>query len=205
MDPVLRLESLIEVLVPREHDIYAVFQEQGLEYRPQLEIRTMPLARGIQWMMEETDLPFLPGIAQLLFQPLELRLIHVVAVEGKKPYSVFGLEVIVTLPIHVEQLIKPLVGTIVISQGGIELDACIQKGLERTLEFPLVVSRPFTTVKVISQHDHKLKGKLCPIVGELCSYFILPFPTGSAVSDDRETNRILPAAGDRPPALGAKG
>src|SRR4029453_10869289 len=86
LDPVLWLEPLVEVLVPREHNIYAVFQEQRLQYRAQLQIRTMPLARRIQWMVEEADLPFLPGIAQLLFQPRELRLVHVVAVEGEKPY-----------------------------------------------------------------------------------------------------------------------
>src|SRR5262245_5602602 len=151
----------------------------------------MPLARGIERMMEEADLPVLCGIAQLLFQPCELWFIHVVAIKRKKPYSVLGLEAVVTLPIHVEQLVKPLVGIIVISQGGMEVDAGIQKGLVRTLEFPLVVSRSITTVKVIPQHDHKLKEKLCPVVGELRPYFKLTPIPGSAVSDDRKTNRVV--------------
>src|SRR5262245_45792423 len=63
LDPVLRFEPLVEVLVSREYHVDTVLQEHGFQYRPQLEIGAMPLAGRIQRMMEETDLPFFAGAA----------------------------------------------------------------------------------------------------------------------------------------------
>ena len=43
-DPLLRLNALVEVVVPGEHDAHVVLQEERLEHFAQAEVRAVPVA-----------------------------------------------------------------------------------------------------------------------------------------------------------------
>src|SRR6266446_3570626 len=111
-----RLESLIHVFVSRENYIHAISLENRQYLRPQIEIRTMRLSVRIERMVKIADLPLGLGVVQRVFQPVQLRGIHVVAVQHKKAYVTL-LESVIALSTHVERFVEALhTGIIMIAQ-----------------------------------------------------------------------------------------
>src|SRR5262245_42504308 len=109
VDALLRLDALVEVLVPGENDIDAVLEKERLEQHPQLHIGSVRAARRVEWVMEEADLPVGSAGRQLLLEPVQLGLVHVVAIEGEEPDAKLWPERVEPLAVHVEALVEPLV------------------------------------------------------------------------------------------------
>ena len=84
VDALLRLHPLVEVLVAGQDDVDAVLQEQRLELLAQRHVGSVLVARRVERVMEERDLPVGAARRQLLLQPGELGLVHVVAVEREE-------------------------------------------------------------------------------------------------------------------------
>src|SRR5450759_869921 len=57
VDALLRTYPLEYMVMAGKHDIYAVLDEQGFEHLPQIDGRTVIPSRGVQRVMEVTDLP----------------------------------------------------------------------------------------------------------------------------------------------------
>ena len=81
VDSLLRLDSFVNVIVTGQHDVHAVLQKDWLHHLSQLVIRSVLLRRRIRRVMEETDLPLRSLSTQLVFEPLHLFLVHVVAIQ----------------------------------------------------------------------------------------------------------------------------
>src|SRR5688572_5032725 len=114
-------------------------------------------------MMEENDLPFAARRLQLILEPLELRSIHVVAIECEKANAQLRPEAVVLLSAHVEVLVRRLTGRIVVvPKRGIKFYSGRQRCLKGLLEFVREISRIFATVQVVTEHQYELKGDLRP-------------------------------------------
>ena len=74
------------------------------------------------------------GAGQLVFEPLELRLIHVVAVEHEEPRAPLR-ECVVALAVHVEWLVVALRRIVVIAERRIERHLRIEQSLVGLFEF----------------------------------------------------------------------
>src|SRR6187200_3484699 len=64
VDPVLRLDALVEVFVSGEHDVHAVLDEQRLDLRAQVHFGSVLFAGRVQRMVEVGDLPAIVGFRQ---------------------------------------------------------------------------------------------------------------------------------------------
>src|SRR5258706_7339290 len=98
-------------------------------------------------MMKKADLPVGSRIGKFFIQPLQLFGIQIIAVEGEEANVAF-LKGIVLLAIHAEEFIKALIGIVVITERGIELDAGIHQRLVGNFELLLHVSRSVSAVDV---------------------------------------------------------
>jgi len=172
-----------------KHDVHAVFEEQRLELFAQRDIRTVRTARGVDRMMEVHDLPVRAARRQLLFDPLQLGAIHVIAVERKEPYAGPGPEGVVPLAVHVEQLEHALIRAVVIAERRVELDALVEDGLVGNLELLLEVARAFAAIHVVAHHQHELVREALIDVGEHLREPVLIRISSAAVTDDREPQR----------------
>src|SRR5690349_1542625 len=95
----------------------------------------MLLTRRIYGVMEEQNFPVASGCTQLFLKPVDLILVHVIAVERKKANPVLWLEGIVATPIHIEGLIFLLQrGIVMISQSRIKLHAIHEQRSIRPFE-----------------------------------------------------------------------
>ena len=107
--------------------------------------------------MEVTDLPvLLPGILQLLFQPIELFGVHVVAVENEETDTAF-LESVIVCSVHIKKLVEALVRIVVVAQRRVELDAGIQQQLVWYLELLFKIFGAAAAVDVVTEHDHEVE------------------------------------------------
>src|SRR5687767_7532260 len=107
MDPALRLHSLVEVLVARQNQVDFVRDEQRLQQRPKRGIRAVP-ARRVQRVMKEAYLPVAARARELLLEPLELRFVHVVAIQREEANSVLWFEGVESLAAHIEEFVPLL-------------------------------------------------------------------------------------------------
>src|SRR5579864_688853 len=57
VDASLRVHALVNVVVTRKYGVNAIFNEYGFKKRAQFRVRTVSLARRIERVMEEADLP----------------------------------------------------------------------------------------------------------------------------------------------------
>src|SRR6185369_11212120 len=118
----------------------------------------MLLSGRIKRMVKETDLPFAAGSLQFLFQPVELLLVHVIAVESKEANTILRLKRVVTLPAHVEWLVADLpVRNVVVPQGCVKFHAGRQKRLVGFFKLVLEIPGGFPSIHVVAEHDHELK------------------------------------------------
>ena len=139
------------MLVAGEDHVDAVLEEHGLE-QPALQVgRAVRLARRIERMMEERDLPIRSAGGELLVEPLQLLLVDVVAVDGEEADAALRLEAVVLLAVHVEVLVEALLGVVMVAERGVELDVGIQQRLVGKLELLPVVAGPFGAVEVVPQ------------------------------------------------------
>ena len=69
IDVVLRLNSLVNMFVPRKNQVHPVSFKKWSELGPQIEIWTMGASRVKQRMVEVADLPFGFCILQILVNP----------------------------------------------------------------------------------------------------------------------------------------
>src|SRR5437868_2826962 len=140
--------------------------------------------------MEVSDLPFGIRFAQLVLDPIELRGIHVVAVENEK-LDFALLERIVTLAVHVEWLVKNFVGVVVVPEAGIELYSCIEHRLVRLFELTVKVAGLVATVDVVTHHDHEVETDSFPVCFHLGSDFVLGGIASAVIANDCEAGRFL--------------
>src|SRR6266849_7343221 len=140
--------------------------------------------------MEVADLP-IPGagVAQLRFQPGELLRVHVIAVQDEEAY-VARLEGVVGRALHIEKLVKALVGIVVVVQCRIELDTGSQQRLVRGLEFFFEIARAAAAVDVVAQHDHKIEREGLASREHPLGHFILHRVAGPHIADGSKTDRI---------------
>src|SRR6266566_7312996 len=102
-------------------------------------------------MMKVNNLPLASGSLQLVFKPVELPLVYVVADERKEPDTFFRLEGVVMLPAHIEFFVIDLSGRVVmISESRVKLHARVQQRLIRLFELLFEVLRRFPSVKVVA-------------------------------------------------------
>ena len=154
-DALLGLDPLVEVVVPGEHDAHVVFQEQRLQHVAQAQVGAVPIARRIQGMVEEDNLPGAARGLQLVLEPLNLLRHRVRALEREKPHVRLRAEGVVQLAVHVEQLVVALLAGVVVAERRVELHALIEQRLVRQLELLLEVLRALRTVQVVAdEHDH---------------------------------------------------
>ena len=112
-------------------------------------------------MMEEGYLPFGSIFRQLAGQPVNLLLVHVVAVECVES-NVALREAVILLAVHVEVFVEALSRLVMISQRRIKLHLLIQQRSIDILKFVLVVGRLFAAIEIVAQHKHKLEWKRLP-------------------------------------------
>src|SRR5436190_4318374 len=104
-------------------------------------------------MVEVSDFPSATRSLELALKPVQLLLVHVVAVEREKPYIFLRLKRVVVLAAHVEFLIGNLAGGIVmISERGIKLHAGVEQRLIRLLELLVEILRSFAAIEVVPHH-----------------------------------------------------
>ena len=148
-------------------------------------------------MMEEGDLPVRARRAQLLVQPVELLLAQVVAVEGEEAHAARGqlrepargrAERVEPLAVHVEELVRGLVGVVVVAQRAVELDPGIEQGLVRRLELLHVVLRAVGAVHVVAEEDRELIGKFLARGDHLLGGFVLAPVAPAGVAQDEEAD-----------------
>src|SRR6476659_10093583 len=98
----------------------------------------MRATRRIERMVKEGDLPVASRAVELFFEPGQLSLIHVIAVERKKADAGSRLDREVLLASHVEEFVGSLVRVIMIAERRIELHALSEQGLVWLFELLLV-------------------------------------------------------------------
>ena len=140
--------------------------------------------------MEVCDLPLGSGATQLIVDPLKLRGVHVVAIQDEE-LSVTLFERVITLAIHIEGLIPGLVGVIMISQAGVELDTSVEEGLVRSFKFQLKVSGLVPSVDVVAHHGHEVVADYFAVSLHLRRHLVFCRLAGAVISNHRETNRFL--------------
>src|SRR5678815_1452690 len=92
--------------------------------------------------MKEHDLPSRAARRQLLVEPVELCLVDVIAVECEEPNPILRLETVEALAVHVERLVVPLHGGVVmVAERGVELYAGIQQWFIRNRKLLIEVAR----------------------------------------------------------------
>src|SRR5687768_1569101 len=156
-------------------------------------------------MMEERDLPVGTAGGELLVQPLELLGVDIVAVDREEANAVLGLEAVVLLVVHIEQLVLNLARIVVIAERRVELHAAVDQRLVRDRELLLIVARTFPPIQVVARHQDELERKLRTPVDHLPGDSILSLAGLSAVADDGELDRVrfvrqsqvLPCHGER--------
>jgi hypothetical protein len=109
------------VVVPLEHQVDAVLDQQRFERDPELNVRPMASAVGIQRVMEEADLPLVPRLLQRILDPGELLGIHLVAVEDEEAH-VPAVERVIALAAHVEPLVLGVARVVVVAERSVEGD-----------------------------------------------------------------------------------
>ena len=158
VDTFLRLDSLVDVIVPGEHDVDVVSHEDRLQDDTQIDRRTMPGGVRVERMMEVTDLPWLPGVPERRLQPLHLLRIELRAVEHDETHVVAGVGV-VALPVHVVQLVRHVVGPVMVAKARPKRHAGLQQRRVRLLELVDEVRWLLSAVHVVAQHDDEVVGK----------------------------------------------
>src|SRR5215831_5123538 len=138
VDAVLRLNSLIHVLVAREHQGDAVLFKDRLEARTEVLVRSVEFAIRIQGMVKEADFPGLVSAFELALDPSQLIGVHVSAIECEETRFDL-LEAVIALAVHIERLVEALVGIIVIAQRSVKLYTGIEQGFVGVFEFQLEV------------------------------------------------------------------
>ncbi len=143
-------------------------------------------------MVEEADLPVRVAGGQLLLQPRDLRLVHVVAVEREETDAPLGrLERVVPLAVHVERLVEALVRVVVVPERGIELHAGVEQGLVRPFEFIGEIAWRLAAIQVVAEHQAEFEREPGACLGEPLRDPQLSASPGATVADDRETDRLL--------------
>jgi hypothetical protein len=186
----LWFDPFVEVLVPGEHDVHPVLDEQRFHLRAQVDFRTVPAAGGIQRVMEVGDLPPIVRGRELILEPLQLLLVHVVAVENEEAGVAFGVGV-VAVTVHVERFVEPLRRVVVIAERGVEGNLGVEQRLIRLLELLDEVLRPFGAVDVVADHDHELERKQRSRLGQLLADLELRLRAGAGISDHGKAHRVL--------------
>jgi hypothetical protein len=167
-----------------------VLDEQGLDDRAQVLLRTMPRTGRVQRVMVERDLPLRVRVRQLALEPRLLVLVHVVAVEGEEARITLP-ERVEALPVHVEGLVEPLVRVVVIPERGVELDAAIEDRLVGQLELPREVLGSLGAVDIVPQHQDELVGKHRVRLGQPRPHLALCLAACARVTEHGEADRIL--------------
>src|SRR5688572_22231145 len=140
--------------------------------------------------MEEHDLPSRAARRQLLVEPVELCLVDVVAVEREETDAILRLETIEALAVHVERLVVPLQGGVVmVAERGIELYAGIEQWFIRDLKLLLEVARVLAAIEVVAQHDSEVEGIACAPRRQLIGDGELVPIAGACVADHGELDR----------------
>src|SRR3990172_6204211 len=97
----LRLDFLVDMVVPGKDDVDSIFLEERLDPRSQVGIRTVRLSVRVQSVMKKADLPGRVRALEVLLDPSQLRRVHVSAVEREEPYVPF-FEIVIPLSEHVK-------------------------------------------------------------------------------------------------------
>ena len=189
-DALLRLDALVEVLVPGEDDVHAVADQQRLDHRAQLQGGAVSIAVGVERMMEVDDLPRLVCRLQRRFDPAELGAVHEVRVEDHEADRAFD-EGVVALAAHVEERVVAVGRLVMVAERGVERHAGLQQRRVGLLELVHEVRGCLTAVQVVADHDHELERKPCPCVGEPRADFVLRRLAGAVVADDGEPNDLV--------------
>ena len=152
----------------------------------------MLLPRGVERVVEEADLPVRARRPELLLQPRELRLVHVVAVQREEARAALGrLERVVALAAHVEPGVEALIRVVVVAERRVELDSGVEQRAVGLLELPAVVAWIVAPVDVVSQHEHELEWEIRPPLRQQARDVVLARLAGAAVADHRESQRPL--------------
>jgi hypothetical protein len=137
--------------------------------------------------MKEHDLPSRAARCQLLVEPVELCLVDVVAVEREEPDAIPRSETIEALAVHIERLVVPLQGGVVmVAERGIELYAGIQQWFIRNRKLLIEVARPLAAVDVVAHHDDEIEEIACAPRRQLVRDATLVLIAGACVADHRE-------------------
>ena len=140
-------------------------------------------------MMKEADLPAGIRSRKLFTEPLQLAGVHVIAVE-REELHVAALEGVVALSLHIEGLVEPLVGIVVVAKRRIEIDARLKQRLIRIFEFFLEIGGALTTIKIVPQHDYEIERKYRVEIGQLPGHLVLRRLACSAVANHRKPDGL---------------
>ena len=138
----------------------------------------MRTARRIHRVMEEHDLPVRPAARELLLEPRRAAPCPCSCCRGQRTARSrsAGLEGVVALAVHVERLVEPLVGVVVIPERGVELHARVEQRLVRLLELLDVVPRAAAAVQVVAEHQHEVEREGCTRSGQSFGHLVSPDP-----------------------------
>src|SRR3990170_1234469 len=141
----LRLDSLVDMVVPGKDGVDSVFYEERLDPRAQVGIRAVILSVRVQSVMEKADLPGRVPALELLLDPSQLLRFHVSAVEREEPYVLF-FECVIALSGHVKGRVKSLVRIVVITDRRIEFHARVEQRLVGQLKLLFIIARSIAPI-----------------------------------------------------------
>src|ERR1700733_15842949 len=124
-------------------------------------------------MVKISDFPGRRSTAQFPLEPVELRGVHVIAVEHNEANIALG-ERVIALPPHVKRLVEALDGIVMVPQARIELHpGSIEQRLVGLLEFNAEIPRGMPSIDVIAQHYNKIEWELGSRANHLLGHLIL--------------------------------
>src|SRR5215813_3704410 len=196
LDALLRFNAFIGMVMSRENDVDSVASKEGFDYSPQTEIRAVSLSRGVDWMMEDRDLPFCRGLLQYALKPTSLGRVKI----GRVHHEEFGQSVaffdrVIALTAHVELRVMALVLApvlhVVVSEHGVKLHAFSNKAGVGALEFLCEMTTAAVRVDVVPHCDHQIERRGLVISQYLRRDPGLAVVAGSEIANRGEFNPVL--------------
>src|SRR6266545_4024176 len=196
LDALLRFDAFVNVVVSGEDDVDSVAREEWFDPSSQAEVRAVLSRRGIDGVMEDSDLPLGRRLLQHAFEPAGLG--HVES--GRIDHEKFGQPVaffdcVVALAAHVEERVPALVSSpvshVVVPEHGVKLHALPDQSSVGALEFLFEVPPAAVRVDVVAHGDHEIEGRGLVVSQHLSRDSGLVVVAGPEIADCDEFDLVL--------------
>src|SRR6266511_3582926 len=196
LDALLRFDAFVNVVVSGEDDVDSVAREEWFDPSSQAEVRAVLSRRGIDGVMEDSDLPLGRRLLQHAFEPAGLG--HVES--GRIDHEKFGQPVaffdcVVALAAHVEERVPALVSSpvshVVVPEHGVKLHALPDQSSVGALEFLFEVPPAAVRVDVVAHGDHEIEGRGLVVSQHLSRDSGLVVVAGPEIADFDEFDLVL--------------